>query len=588
MKRPHPKSGPLWQQARAAQQAGHLQQAEKLARQALGQHPGHHGILALLGTISMQRGQSQHAVTWFQQACVAQPDALNHYNLAVALQASGQLPNARNHYQDALQLKPGFAPAWNNLGNVQEALGLISDAQHCFQQAIRFNPSYTEAYNNLARALKDSGDYAGAVKHYRQARSLQPNNAVVHSNLLFLLSYNVLCNPQELLAAHQAWDQAHGGGPERAQTFRHDRHDDPERRLRIGYVSPDFKQHAASYFFEPLLAAHDRQQVEVFCYAEVNNPDAVTQRLQIQANHWCTTIGMSDEALAQRICADGIDILIDLAGHTAGNRLKAFTYKPAPVQASYLGYCTTTGLATMDYWLTDTILYPEHSPELIAETPWRLDRCWLCYRPAADAPAVVMPQHDHITFGSLNELSKLTSTVIAVWSEILRTLPRSRLLLKTRALTDPAMQQQITARFAEQGIASERLRLLPHSADYLPVYQTIDIALDPFPRTGGATTADALWMGVPVITLAGERCIERQGMGMLSAVGLEELITSSREDYIACALALAEDHDRRRHLRSSLRRRMADSPLCDAASLAHTLEHAYRQMWRRFLSGKKH
>ena len=553
-------------------------------QQAIRYDPGYAEAYNNLGNSLKDIGKLEAALASFQKAFSLRPDnAEILINIGNILQSQNRHQEALDCLQKALILSPRSAMAHYNLATTLDELGQTGRAIAYFRAALQLDPNFAAAHCNLARALKDSGDYEGALRHYRQALALQPESAEAHNNLLFLLSYHVLCSHQEMLAAHQAWDQAHGGGPQTAQTFHHDRNDDPERRLRIGYVSPDLKHHAVSFFFEPLLAAHDRRQVEIFCYAEVNQPDAVTRRLEAQADHWCTTIGMSDEALARRIFADRIDVLIDLAGHTAGNRLKAFCYKPAPVQASYLGYCTTTGLATMDYWITDTTLYPEDSPELTTETPWRLDRCWLCYQPAADAPPVVIPQNDPLTFGSLNELSKLTPPVIDTWAEILRALPHSRLLLKTRVLADPTMQQQITARFAAQGIAPERLLLLPRSANYLGTYQSIDIALDPFPRTGGATTADALWMGVPVVTLAGERCIERQGASMLCAVGLQELIATSRADYVARACALAQNYERRRALRSSLRQRMADSPLCNATGLALALEHAYRSMWRQFL-----
>jgi len=289
-----------------------------------------------------------------------------------------------------------------------------------------------------------------------------------------------------------------------------------------------------SQFLEPVLKGHDHEAVEVYCYAEVPQPDEVSGRLESEVDHWRTTVGRSDAQVARQIHEDAIDILVDLAGHTANNRLGIFTYKPAPIQVTYLGYCTTTGLEAMDYWLTDAVVTPETTVERSTEAIWRLPRCWLSYGPDPQSPEVaVRPGADPVTFGSFNNISKLTPQVIGTWAEILQAVPGSRLLLKTRALREEGMCAEVRARFAAEGVAAERVEMRGATPGYLAEYGEVDIALDPFPRTGGATTADALWMGVPVVTLAGERMIERQGASLLTAVGLEELIAADREDYIA-------------------------------------------------------
>ncbi len=290
---------------------------------------------------------------------------------------------------------------------------------------------------------------------------------------------------------------------------------------------------------------------------------------------------MNDSEVAQQIYDDKIDILIDLAGHTAKNRLIIFTYKPAPVQITYLGYCNTTGLKSMDYWITDTILHPEDTVELAVENIVRLQRCWTCYQPPVDAPEIKpdMPANKIITFGSFNNVSKLNKKVIECWSQLLKDVANSRLVLKARQLADPFIQERISAQFAQNGINNEQLTLLPSTPSYMADYNRIDIALDTFPRTGGVTTADSLWMGVPVITLAGQRYIERQGASILNAIGLDELITSTPDEYIAKAVTLAKDHKQRTELKSSLRELMTNSPLCDGRDLAQALEITYRKMW---------
>ncbi len=299
------------------------------------------------------------------------------------------------------------------------------------------------------------------------------------------------------------------------------------------------------------------------------------------ADEWCSTIGMSDKEVAQKIYDDKIDILIDLAGHTAKNRLTIFTYKPAPVQVTYLGYCNTSGLKSMDYWITDTILHPEDTVELAVEKIIRLQRCWTCYQPPTDAPEIIPATHadNNITFGSFNNLSKLSNEVIGCWSQLIKEVSDSRLVLKARQLADPFIQERILAKFAQHGINSNRLILLPNTPSYMADYNKIDIALDTFPRTGGVTTADALWMGVPVITMAGQRYIERQGASILNAIGLDELITTTPEEYITRAVTLAKDYTLRVELKTSLRERMTNSPLCDGRDLALALENTYRKTW---------
>ena len=568
--------------------AGFLKEAELIYRKILDRCPEHPETLYLLGTLAHQKGFHTEACGLINQAISLDPrNPAYFYNLGLVHVSLKQSRDAEKSFMMAVKLKPDYIDAYNNLGVIKRSQGLPEEAYNFYRRALQIKPCDANVLHNLGLVLQDMGDYEAALAQYKLALENNPADAYTHSNLLFLLSYYVLCPPKEMLAAHQKWDQLHGGVA-KAHTFAHVASGDPGKRLRVGYVSPDLKNHVVSVFFEPLLDKHDRQQVEVFCYAEVESPDHVTRRLQDLADQWRFTVGMSDEAVARLIKNDGIDILVDLAGHTSSpsNRLKVFTYKPAPIQVAYLGYCTTTGLSAMDYWITDSVLHPEDTIELATEMIYRLPRCWLCYRPADNAPSI-LPRgvNDQcMTFGSLNDFSKLTPRVIARWSEILRAVPGSRLLLKARALSDRSVRSKLKARFAEHEINPDRLILMPRTVSgYLEVYNEVDIALDPFPRTGGGTTADALWMGVPVITLAGERFIERQGVSMLTAVGLTELIADSEEEYVAKAVTLSKNPGQLMRLRSSLRQRMVDSPLCDDKGLAAAMEDAFRDMWRRYL-----
>jgi len=544
------------------------------------------------------------------------PEELGLLYIAGMLAAEAKdLPAAARYFFRILELAPGEAPAYFHLGNAYMLQKRLQKAAACYRKALELEPNFAEAANKLGFVLVFYlGEGREGVSALRRATGLVPDYddprlylkasfrregpALGQSTLLFALSYNVLCTPAELLAEHREWDRRFGA-PGRAARYTHVPPAPGEARgvdrpLRIGYVSPDLRRHAVSYFFEPLLAAHDRRRVEVYCYAEVGKGDEVTARLEAQADHWRTTVGCSDAEVARQIFEDGIDILVDLAGHTANNRLQIFTYKPAPIQASYLGYCTTTGLEAMDYWITDAVVTPEDTVERTTETIWRLPRCWLCYRPDPDAPAVVprpsqipdrvpSKREDPITFGSFNQVSKISEELIALWSEVLGAVPDSRMLLKAWALSDEQVCATLRERFMNHGVAAERLEFRGVSTDYLREYGEVDIALDPFPRTGGATTTDALWMGVPVVTLAGERMIERQGASLLTAVGLEELIATDRADYVAKAAALAQDPERRKTLRAELRDRMAASELCDGRGLATALEDAYRDMWKKYV-----
>ena len=363
------------------------------------------------------------------------------------------------------------------------------------------------------------------------------------------------------------------------------------RRLHIGYVSPNFQEHPVAYLIEPLLKRHDRSVVKTYCYAEVEQPDQITERIRSAADVWRSTVGLSERQLAQLIGRDQIDILVDLAGHGESSRLKVFALKPAPIQASYLGYFATTGLPTIDYWLTDAILHPEGTAEKTSETIWRLPRCYLAYRPRPEAPAVSpLPclAKGAITFGCLHNFAKMNATVIALWSKILDQVPQARLLVKTsyQDMSDPEERSSIEQMFSEQGISPERLELVSHQpscTDYLALYHNIDIHLDTFPYTGRTTTCESLWMGVPVLTLAGQRQIERVSTTMLQTVGLEDWVAHSGEEYVHKAVEFAHNQEYLQQLRATMRNRLQKSPLCDLQGMARSLEEAYRQMWQGYL-----
>jgi predicted O-linked N-acetylglucosamine transferase (SPINDLY family) len=364
---------------------------------------------------------------------------------------------------------------------------------------------------------------------------------------------------------------------------------EPGRRLKVGYVSPDFRQHSVAYFVDPLLKGHDQQAVEVFCYAEVARPDAVTARLRGYGGHWLVTVGLSDDDLTERIRTDGIDILVDLAGHTEKNRLGVFAHKPAPVQVTWLGYPNTTGRKSIDYRLVDAVTDPVGEADAWAsETLVRVEGGFLCYAGSRGAPEPTAPpclMTDTVTFGSFNNPAKLSPATLDAWGSLLARLPQARLLLKGRPFADAATRALFLSRLGERGVAAERVELvawMPSGAAHLGLYNRVDIALDPFPYNGTTTTCEALWMGVPVVTLRGDRHRGRVGASLLTQVGLKDWIASSMEEYLEIADTLAGDPDHLKYLRRTLRPRLAASPLCDGRAFARKIEAAYRTIWQHW------
>ena len=540
-----------------------------------------------LGNAFKNQGKLDEAIAAYRRAIAIKPDyAEAHSNLGAALNDQGKLDEAIAACRQAIAIKPDYAEAHSNLGNALKNQGKLEAAIASYRQAIATDPDLAEAHSNLGIALSNQGKLEEAIASYRQAIATNPDLAEAHSNLLFCLNYDDKSTAAQLFAAHREWDERYGRPLSRPTVYANER--ETERRLRVGYVSPDFRQHSVAYFLEPLLKGHDRQAVEVFCYAEVRQPDSVTARLHGLADHWLTTVGLSDDELAERIRADGIDILVDLAGHTAHNRLPVFARKPAPVQATWLGYPNTTGLEAIDYRLVDAVTDPAGEADAWAsETLVRLEGGFLCYGGLRDAPEPTAPpclNAGTVTFGSFNNPAKVSAATFDAWARLLARLPQARLLLKGKPFAD-ATRALFLAHLGERGVAAERVELvawLPNNAAHLALYDRIDIALDPFPYNGATTTCEALWMGVPVVTLRGDRHAGRVGASLLGQIGLPDLIANSVEEYVEIALALAGDPGRLHDLRRSLRPRLAESPLCDGHAFARKVEVAYRAMWRRW------
>jgi len=572
------------------QQQGDLDAAVGHYRQAVALNPAIPETHNNLGTVLQALGRHEEAADSYRQVLRIKPDyAQAHANLGLALWQMGRLEDAAASCGQALAHNPQLAQARNTMALVLWELGRLEEAAESCRQALTFDPSYAEAYNTLGTILKDQGQPQQAIAQYRRAIEADADFARAHSNLLFTLNYVESVDSATVFAEHLRWAQQYAV-PLQKHARRHSNDPVSGRRLRIGYVSPDFCRHSVASFIEPVLAAHDREVVEVYGYANVARPDAMTARLRGLADHWRDISGMNDLRAADLIREDRIDILVDLAGHTAGNRLLLFARKPAPVQATYLGYLNTTGMAAMDYRLTDTWADPQgEGDRWHTETLVRLPNGLLCFGepidcpPVAESPAV---SSGRVTFGCFNNSAKITPEVIALWCEILRSVPDSHLLLKSKQLADAATQRHYRELFLQHGVEPERVEMAGNSKwqEYLESYHRIDIALDPFPYAGGTITCHALWMGVPVITFAGLMGFGRTGVSILSSIGLSELIADTRGTYLAKAAALSADVAYLQQLRAGMRDRMRNSPLMDSARWVVSLEDCYRRMWSRWCS----
>ncbi len=561
-----------------------LDKAIKSYRQALKIKPDYADARNNLANALTGLGQLDNAVTNCRQVLETNPDFANgHNNLGIAQKNLGQLDDAIRSYRRALEIKPNYAEAHNNLGNALRELGQLDEAVTSIQHALEIKPDYAEAHNNLGNALQSLGELNAAETSIRRALEINPDEAMAYNNLLFLLNYHPDLSAEEIYQAYQEYDSQRCI-PLRSVCSTHNNDSNPDRRLRIGYVSPDFRRHSCRLFLEPLLAHHDKTKVEVYAYAELAREDEVTTRFKNYVEHWIPTKGMSDEALAQRIRNDSIDILVELAGHTAGNRLLTFARKPAPVSLSWLGYGYTTGVSAIDYYLTDETCAPVNSDGLFAEQPLRIDTPAYVYRPSPDMGEVSsLPalQRGHITFGTLTRSVRVNHRTIRVWSELLKAVPNARLVINSSDFKYPAMQERMASRFTEHGIARERLEIGFHTPPW-DVLRGIDIGLDCFPHNSGTTLFETLHMGVPYITLAGRPSVGRLGSSILQGLGNPEWIAENEEEYVGKAVKLANDTNRLSEIRAGLRDQMENSPLIDEKGFALKVETAYRNIWQNW------
>ena len=456
----------------------------------------------------------------------------------------------------------------------------MEEAIVAFRDALSLDPAMAEAHNNLGNVLKDQAQLSEALACYDRAIELRPDDPATLSNRIYTLHFHTDFTPEAILAEHRRWNARHAA-PLQHKIEPLDNDPAPNRRLRIGYIAPDFREHCQSLFTIPLFSNHDHERFEIFCYSDVAQPDAVTAQLRQCADVWRNIVGMSDDRVAETIRKDQIDILVDLTVHMAFNRLRVLAMKPAPVQASWLAYPATTGVETIDYRLSDPYLDPPENDGFYSEETVRLPDSYWCYDPMTSGPkikAAPVTRNGFITFGCLNNFCKINDATLELWAEVMREVPGSRLLLLApRGSARP----QVLDVLGRCGIAPTRIDFTErmHRGTYLKLYHRIDIGLDTFPYNGHTTSLDAFWMGVPVVTKLGRAAVGRAGFSQLSNLGLLDLCGNGDAEFVEIARQLSNNLQRLTHLRASLRGMLERSPLMNAPRFARGMEAAYRQMW---------
>ena len=602
-------------------QAGRLPDAEALYRQILAAKPRHADSLHLLGVIASQTGQHDIAARLIRDAIAFAPGAaVYHSNLGEAYRHLGKWDQAIASYQHALSLNPALSEAHNNLGLTLRAKGKHTESIACYERALTLKPDYADAIYNLGNAAKEQGKFDEALAFYRRAVAIFPgyvnawNNqsvalkhtgrieeaiALLHhalrlaphdweiqSNLLLDLHYLPGVNAELLSLEHGKWNALHPSPP-RSVAANAVPAGKAGERLRIGYVSSDLRDHAVGRNLKPLFEHHSTSDFEIHCYSNASAHDAMGEYFRGKSHHWREVSGLSDAALAAKILADGIDVLVDLSQHSAGNRLGVFALSPSPVQVSFAGYPAGTGLAAIRHRISDRLLEGGAARDAYGadEHVHHIDSFW-CYDPCGmDVPVQPLPAASagHITFGCLNNFCKVNRAVIALWASVLGEVQHSRILILS---PDGTHRQQVRDQFFTSGIDPMRIEFASPCTRqaYLGLYHRIDISLDTFPYNGHTTSLDSLWMGVPVVSLCGPLPVTRAGLSQLTHLGLPELVADTAADYLRIAMSLASDIPRLLELRSTLRHRMEQSVLMDAPRFARQIEDAYREMWRASLT----
>jgi predicted O-linked N-acetylglucosamine transferase (SPINDLY family) len=572
-------------------QAGRHAEAEAALRRILQVHPDHAEALHELGMLQFLRGQREAAVELLQRSVAAAPDVFrSRYNLGLVLLREGRFGDAVPHFQRAVEIAPQRLDALNALGNCYREIGELEDSIRAYRRVLAVEPDNAMAHLNLAVSLQDQGKLTEAIPSYERALELHGGrHPLTHSDLLLCLNYSDVHTAEQVFEAHREFAKVYAPPASPAPPPRPNRKPGKDGRIRIGYLSPDFRGHSVAFFILPVLNHHDRSRFEVTCYSDVATPEPMTEVLKNAPERWRDVAGVSDDRLAQLIREDGIDILVDLAGHTPRNRLPLLARRIAPIQVTYLGYPNTTGLSTIDYRITDAAQDPPGMTESIhSEQLVRLPRAFFTQLTISGMPEVApLPAMSSagggVTFAVFTNFVKVRPAMMKLWARILRQTKNSRLLIQARSLRDRATRDSVARIFADEGIDAGQggrleLREYVEFPEYIAMYKDVDIVLDTFPFNGHTTTCQALWMGVPVVTLAGNVSRSRMGASVLGTIGLGELVAQSQDEYVRIATELANDLPRLAAMRSTLRQRVAQSPILDCAGFTRALEAAYTEM----------
>jgi predicted O-linked N-acetylglucosamine transferase (SPINDLY family) len=600
--------------ATALKELGRFDEAADCCRRALSVHPDSSRAHHVLADALRESGRIDESIAEYERAIALPPaTAASYNNLALALSGRMRFDEALAALDKAMALRPNWDLIWNNrakilrdCGRLEESLvsarralaispnlaqghvnlagalldsGQIDGALASARTAVELGPDLAEAYNLLSNSLKEAGAVAETLDALDHALKLRPNDPVNHGNRLYIMQFDPRADAKSLLAEQRRWNDLLAA-PMRKFIRPHENDRSPDRRLRVGYVSPYFYDHAESFFVVPLLESHDSEQVEVCCYSDGRRTDGVTARLQRRADLWHVSLGRTDKELAEQIRCDRIDVLVDLAMHMSYNRLLTFAQRPAPVQVAWLAYPGGTGLDGMDYRITDPWIDPPGMDEsCYRERSVRLPSNWACYDPLCDAAPAAARIDGPIRFGSINNPCKLNDPLLRLWARVLHAVSESRLIVQSLC---EEHQRRIVGVLNSSGIAADRVEFVgrPKRPEYLRLYDRIDVCLDPLPYNGITTSCDALWMGVPVVTLAGATAAGRAGTSILENLGLHELAAGDGDQFVQIAAALAGDLPRLAELRRTLRDWMRRSPLMDGQGFARAMEAAYRRMWR--------
>lgn len=572
---------------------GRFEEARTQAEQLVDAYPLRAEVHLNLGNLLVHTGKGKQGIRHYKKALELQPGYPEaHFNLACLLGSKSDMGNTITYLERRLKERGDSVQTLGMLAAAHQAAGHLKKSEDYCQTILKRQPDNLVALITLGSCLSTSGDAAGAVALYERVMQIDTAQSGMGSNILFEVNNVAALSREALFSLHRQWAKHHETPLLRSATFA-DRNRDPGRKLRVGYVSGDFIRHPVGFLLRDILRLHNPEQVEIHCFSMVIRPEEILPELRAASDHWEDIFFLTDEELAELVEKAQIDILVDLSGHTAFHRLLTFARRPAPIQVEWIGYFHSTGMTSMDYFLTDPYTSPPGSGQLFSETPVYLPHTRFCYGPPDYSPDVAPAPHlknGFMTFGSFNRLGKLTDQVIDAWSQILQSVQGSRLIIKSSAFSEPLVEERLHARFAKHGIAKERLDLREGSLhnDMLAEYGDIDLALDTFPFNGGMTTLEALWMGVSVVTLAGNTVVSRQTVSALSNIGLaDELAFSDAAAYVAGAVALANNPSRLSELRSQLRPRMAASPLRQAEAFTRDLEALYRRMWQAWCDGKK-